>query len=60
MATQMRPIWPSGDPQFDMPGLKRAIEGKIKGRIRRGRRRMQLLNDFKEMEKKDFERHNHI
>jgi hypothetical protein len=29
--------------------LKHVIEGKIKWRIRRGRIRKQLLNDFKEM-----------
>jgi len=25
MTTQMWPIWPSGDPQFDMPGLDRTL-----------------------------------
>jgi hypothetical protein len=32
--------------------LKHVIEGKRKGRKRRGRRRMQLLNYFKEMGKR--------
>jgi hypothetical protein len=37
--------------------LKRIVEGKLEGNIRCGRRRMQLLDDFKGKKKKlEFER----